>query len=210
MTAPVSGVAGRIARSEGSLVTAGQESSLLTTMNQVDPIWIRFSLSESDSAKLPDKRLDRTKSAEVRLLLPDGSRYPLAGRLNFAATQIDPRLATQELRAEFGNPGVRLLPGQFVRVRLVAGERDNVFLVPQTAVIQTEKTFLVFTLDGENKAQSRPVQVGDWVGSDWMILGGLNPGDRVVLDNLLKLRPGAVVSPQTPAEAKATAAPAAK
>src|SRR5258706_7993487 len=210
VTAPVSGVAGRIARSEGSLVTAGQESSLLTTMNQVDPIWIRFSLSESDSAKLPDKRLDRTKSAEVRLLLPDGSRYPLAGRLNFAATQIDPRLATQELRAEFGNPGVRLLPGQFVRVRLVAGERDNVFLVPQTAVIQTEETFLVFTLDGEKKAQSRPVQVGDWVGSDWMILGGLNPGDRVVLDNLLKLRPGAVVSPQTPAEAKATAAPAAK
>src|SRR6266851_5747000 len=152
VTAPVSGVAGRMARSEGSLVTAGQDSSLLTTMNQVDPIWVRFSLSESDLAKLPDKRLDRIKSAEVRLALPDGSRYPLAGRLNFAATQIDPRLATQELRAEFSNPGVRLLPGQFVRVQVAAGERDNVFLVPQTAVIQTEKTFLVFTLDKENKA----------------------------------------------------------
>jgi len=209
VTAPLSGVAGRIARSEGSLVTAGQESSLLTTMNQVDPIWIRFSLSESDLAKLPDKRLDRVKSAEVRLVLPDGSRYPLAGRLNFAATQIDPRLATQELRATFGNPGVRLLPGQFVRVQLAAGERDNVFLVPQTAVIQTEKTFLVFALDKENKAESRPVQVGDWVGADWMILGGLKPGDRVVLDNLLKVRPGAVVNPQSPAEPKA-AAPAAK
>src|SRR5256885_3553801 len=102
VTAPVSGVAGRIARSEGSLVTAGQDSSLLTTMNQVDPIWIRFSLSESDLAKLPDRRLDPLKSAEVRLSLPDGSRYPLAGRLNFAATQIDPRLATQELREPSG------------------------------------------------------------------------------------------------------------
>ena len=210
VTAPVSGIAGRAARSEGSLVTAGQESSLLTTMNQVDPIWIRFSLSESDLAKLPGKRFDRIKSAEVRLILPDGSPYPLKGRLNFAATQIDPRLATQELRAEFGNPRVQLLPGQFVRVRVVAGERDNVFLVPQTAVIQTEKTFLVFTLDKENKAAARPVEVGDWVGSDWMILSGLKPGDRVVLDNLLKLRPGATVSPQAPAESKAVAAPAAK
>ena len=210
VTAPVSGIAGRIARSEGSLVTAGQDSSLLTTMNQVDPIWIRFSLSESDLAKLPGKRFDRIKSAEVRLILPDGSPYPLKGRLNFAATQIDPRLATQELRAEFGNPRVQLLPGQFVRVRVVAGERDNVFLVPQTAVIQTEKTFLVFTLDKENKAAARPVEVGDWVGSDWMILSGLKPGDRVILDNLLKLRPGATVSPQAPAESKAVAAPAAK
>jgi membrane fusion protein, multidrug efflux system len=210
VTAPVSGIAGRIARSEGSLVTAGQDSSLLTTMNQVDPIWIRFSLSESDLAKLPGNKLDRVKSAEVRLILPDGSPYPLAGRLNFAATQIDPKLATQELRAEFGNPRVQLLPGQFARVQVVAGERENVFLVPQTAVIQTEKTFLVFTLDNENKAASRPVQVGDWVGSDWMILSGLKPGDRVILDNLLKLRPGTTVNPQVPAESKAVAAPAAK
>jgi membrane fusion protein (multidrug efflux system) len=210
VTAPVRGIAGRMARSEGSLVTAGQDSSLLTTINQVNPIWIRFSLSGSDLAKLPDKRLDHIKSAEVRLVLSDGSPYPLKGRLNFAATQIDPRLATQELRAEFGNPGVRLLPGQFVRVQVAAGERDNVFLVPQTAVIQTEKTFLVFTLDKESKAAARPVQVGDWVGSDWMILSGLNPGDRVILDNLLKLRPGTTVTPQAPAEAKAVATPAAK
>jgi membrane fusion protein, multidrug efflux system len=97
-----------------------------------------------------------------------------------------------------------------VRVQVVAGERENVFLVPQTAVIQTEKTFLVFTLDKDNKAASRPVQVGDWVGSDWMILSGLNSGDRVILDNLLKLRPGAAVNPQSPAEAKAVPAPAAK
>ena len=183
VTAPVSGIAGRIARSEGSLVTAGQDSSLLTTMNQVDPIWIRFSLSESDIAKVPDRSPERIKAAEVRLILPDGSLYPLKGRLNFAATQIDPRLATKELRAEFGNRGAQLLPGQFVRVQLVAGERDNVFLVPQTAIIQTEKSFLVFTLDKDNKAASRPVQVGDWVGSDWMILSGLNPGDRVILDD---------------------------
>ena len=85
---------------------------------------------------------------------------------------------------------MQLLPGQFVRVQVTAGQRDNVFLVPQTAVMQTEKGYLLFVLDKESKAAMRPVQTGDWVGSDWMILGGLNAGDRVIVDNLLKLRPG--------------------
>jgi len=208
VTAPVSGVTGRMTRSEGSLVTAGQDSSLLTTVNQVEPIWVLFSLSESDLARVPGKKLGRGSTADVRLVLADGSSYAGKGHLNFAATQIDPRLATQALRAEFDNPKVQLLPGQFVRVQLTAGELENVFLVPQTALIQTEKGFLLFVLDKENKAESRPVQTGSWVGSDWTILKGLNPGDRVVLDNLLKLRPGTVVIPQAPAAQNA--APATK
>jgi len=208
VTAPVAGVSGRMQRSEGSLITAGQESSLLASIYQVEPIWVRFSLSESDYARLPRGKLTRA-TAEVRLTLPDGSRYAEKGRVNFAATQIDPRLATQELRAEFPNPRVQLLPGEFVRVQLTAGERDNVFLVPQTAVMQTEKGHFLFVLDGEGKAAIRPVQAGEWIGSDWMILKGLNGGDRVILDNLLKLRPGAPVNAQPPAEA-AAANPAAK
>lgn len=195
VTAPVAGVTGRMLRSEGSLITAGQESSLLTTISQVDPAWVRFSLSESERTKLPGEKFSGHSGAEVRVVLPDGTPYPEKGRINFAATQIDPQLATQELRAEFANPKVDLLPGQFVRVRLTAGERDNVYLVPQTAVLQTEKGRLLFVLDGEGKAQIRPVQAGSWVGSDWMILGGLKPGDRVILDNLLKLRPGVAVAP---------------
>jgi membrane fusion protein (multidrug efflux system) len=138
----------------------------------------------------------------VRLTLPDGSRYPGKGRLNFAATQIDLRLGTQQLRAEFDNPKVQLLPGQFARVQLVAGQRDNVFLVPQAAVMQAEKGYFVFVLDKENKAATRPVQAGDWIGTDWVITGGLAAGDRVIIDNLLKLRPGALVSAVAPAEAK--------
>jgi len=196
VTAPVSGVTGRIARSEGSLVTAGQDSSLLTSLIQVEPAWVRFSLSESDLAKLAGGKLTPGASHDIRVILPDESLYPLRGRLNFAATQIDSRLATQELRAEFDNPKVRLLPGQFVRVRITAGEHRNAFLVPQTAVSQNEKGHFLFVLDGENKAQIRPVQTGGWSGASWVVLSGLNPGDRVVVDNLLKLRPGAPVSPQ--------------
>lgn len=204
VTAPVSGVSGRAARSEGSLISAGADS-LLTTINQVDPIWVRFSLSESDLAKLPQRRLVRGAPLEVRLAFPDGTRYPGKGQLNFAATQIDPKLGTQQLRAEFDNPKVQLLPGQFVRVQLVAGERDNVFLVPQTAVMQAEKGHFVFVLDQDSKAAVRQVQTGDWFGSDWMILSGLAAGDRVIVDNLLKLRAGVLVSPLAPSEDKSAA-----
>ena len=201
VTAPVAGVTGRMLRSEGSLITAGQDSSLLTTISQVNPIWVRFSLSESERTNLPRAQLSGRTGAEVRLSLPDGSRYAEKGRINFAATRIDPQLATQELRAEFDNPKMQLLPGQFVRVQVTAGQRDNVFLVPQTSVIQTEKGYLVFVLDKENKAEIRPVRTGTWVDSDWMILGGLKPGDRVVLDNLLRMRPGAPVTPVEPSAA---------
>lgn len=201
VTAPVSGVSGRAARSEGSLVSAGADS-LLTTISRVDPIWVRFSLSESDLDKLPRRRLVRGATTEVRLILPDGTHYPGKGRLNFAATQIDPKLGTQQLRAEFDNPKVQLLPGQFVRVQLVAGYRDKVFLVPQTAVMEAEAGYMLFVIDKDGKAALRPVQLGDWIGSDWMVLGGLAAGDRVIVDNLLRLRPGAAVSPLAPAQGK--------
>ena len=201
VAAPVSGVSGRAVRSEGSLITAGADS-LLTTISQVDPIWVRFSLSESDLAKLPQRRLVRGAPVEVKLILPDGTRYPGKGRLNFAATQIDTRLGTQQLRAEFDNAEGLLLPGQFVRAQLVAGQRENVFLVPQTAVMQAEAGYMLFVMDKEGKAALRPVQLGDWIGSDWVVLGGLAAGDRVIVDNLLKLRPGTAVNPLAPGQAK--------
>ncbi len=204
VAAPVSGVSGRAVRSEGSLISAGADS-LLTSISQVDPIWVRFSLAGSDLAKLPQQRLVRGAPVEVSLTLPDGKRYPGKGRLNFAATQIDTRLGTQQLRAEFDNAKGQLLPGQFVRVQLVAGQRDNVFLVPQTAVMQAEAGYMLFVLDKEGKAALRPVQLGDWIGSDWMVLGGLTAGDRVIVDNLLKLRPGAAVSPLAPPVAPSSA-----
>ena len=147
------------------------------------PIWVRFSLAETDLAKLPGGRLSRTAPVILELLLPDGSPYPLKGRLNFAATSIDARLGTQQLRAEFDNPREQLLPGQFVTVRITAGERDNVFLVPQAAVVQTEKGYLVFVVDAEGKAQARPVKTCDWIGSDWSITSGL-AANRVIVDNL--------------------------
>ncbi len=199
VTAPVAGVSGRAQRSEGNLISTGADG-LLTTISQADPVWVRFSLAESDLAKLPGGRLTRGANPDIKLVLPDGTQLPVTGHLNFAASQIDPKLATLQLRAEFPNSAAQLLPGQFVRVQMVAGQRDNVFLVPQVAVTQTETGYLLFVLDGAGKAQLRPVKVGDWVGKDWTIIEGLKEGDKVVVDNLLKLRPGVTVTPVTDAK----------
>ena len=209
VAAPVAGITGRAEHSVGTLITTDAGGSLLTTINQLTPIWVRFSLAESDLAKLPTGRIAPETPAVVELGFPDGSRYPLKGRLNFAATAIDPRLGTQQLRAVFDNPRQQLLPGQFVTVRITAGERDNVYLVPQAAVVQTEKGYVVFVVDAEGKAQARTVKTGDWIGSDWTISSGLNAGDRVIVDNLLKIRPGAPVS-EAPAAATSASAPPAK
>ena len=201
VAAPVSGISGRAEHSIGTLITTDAAGSLLTTVNQVSPVWVRFSLAQTDLAKLPGGRIGRGSPVDMQLVLPGGALYPQKGRLNFAATAIDTRLGTQQLRAEFDNTREQLLPGQFVTVRIAAGQRDNVFLVPQAAVVQTEKAFLVYAVDAEGKAQARQVKTGDWIGSDWTIMSGLNAGDRVIVDNLLKIRPGVAVTEAPPAAA---------
>jgi membrane fusion protein (multidrug efflux system) len=204
VTAPIAGLSGRAAYSEGNLIAVGSGSAL-TTIVQSNPLWVRFGLSESDIATLPGGRVSPTSIKAVELLLPDGATYPEKGRVNFAASQVDTRLGTVQLRAEFNNPNNNLLPGQFVRARVIAGLRQGVFLVPQSAVMQSETGRFLFLVGPDNKIQPRPVTVGEWHGSDWVILSGLKTGDKVALDNLIKLRPGAPVMPKKPGEKPAGA-----
>jgi membrane fusion protein (multidrug efflux system) len=197
VSAPVAGTTGRAIKSDGNLVSTAD--SLLTSIYQTNPIWVRFSLGESDLAKFAGGRVTAKDVKGVELVMGNGQKYDKPGKLNFLATNIDTTLGTQQLRAEFDNPDGLLLPGQFVRVRLLTGERDGAFLVPQTAVLQTEQGTLVMTVGAENKVAPRPVKAGEWYGKDWVILGGLNAGDKVIVDNLIKLRPGAPVAPLAPA-----------
>jgi membrane fusion protein, multidrug efflux system len=195
VTAPVSGVAGRFQFSEGALVQAG--TSLLTSIVQVSPIWVRFSLSESELKSLGG-HVNSKNVSEVSLILPDGSEYAQKGKLNFTANEINPSLGTQELRATFENKDKTLLPGQFVRARVTTGSQEGVFLVPQAAVSTGEQGTFVFIANAQNQAERRPVKVGEWKGADWIILGGLQAGDKVITDNLIKLNmmpPGASVAP---------------
>jgi len=160
----------------------------------VSPIWVRFSLSETDLASLGG-HLDQKHVKEVSLILPDGSEFAQKGKLNFTASQINPSLGTQELRATFANTDKTLLPGQFVRARVTTGSHEGVFLVPQTAVLTGDLGKFVFVTNEKNEATPRPVVVGDWKGKDWIILEGLKTNDKVIVDNLIKLHPGASVAP---------------
>ncbi|HUP93839.1 MAG TPA: efflux RND transporter periplasmic adaptor subunit [Burkholderiales bacterium] len=189
--APIGGITSRAVKSEGSLVAANTD--LLTTLTQVNPIWLRFSLAESDFERIRGAE----KRTRVQMLNQDGSVAADNGRVNFSGSTVDPKLGTVQLRAEFLNPTLKWLPGQFVKVHILAGEQ-NAFVVPQSAVVQTEQARMVWIAEADGKANMRPIQTASWVGSDWVVTGGLKPGDAVIVDNLMKMRPGAPVQPHAP------------
>ena len=201
LKAPISGVTSRSTRSEGSLIAANTD--LLTTLTQFDPIWVRFSLAESDFERIRRN----AQSAEVDLIRADGTVGAKNGRLNFTGSTVDPKLGTVQLRAQFSNADMKWLPGLFVKVRIAAGAQDA-FLVPQAAVSQSEQARTVWIAGNDGKASTRTVQTANWLGNDWIVTSGLNAGDLVIVDNLIKLRPGVAVQPR-PADAPASAAGAA-
>jgi len=191
VTAPVDGISGRFQFSEGALVAAN--TSLLTTLAQVNPIWVRFSFSDNELKQLGGA-LNEKNVQEVSIVLSDGNEYAKKGKINFAASEINPSLGTQELRATFENNERQILPGQFVRVRVTTGKKDGVFVLPQLAVLNSDQGKFVFVVNEKNQATPRPVITGEWKGKDWVILGGLQAGDKVIIDNLIKVRPGMPVT----------------
>jgi membrane fusion protein, multidrug efflux system len=193
VSAPIGGVTGRALQSIGSLVAPNNDSALLTTLTRGDPIWVRFALSEAEFARV---RGADPKSIEVQLEMADGSPYGASGKLNFASSSVDATTGTVQMRAELPNPKLALLPGQHVRVRVLAGTQ-TAFVVPQTAVMQNETGRFVWVSDG-GKATPRPIRAGSWLGSDWVVLGGLKSGDSVIVDNLVRLRPGIPVQLKKP------------
>ena len=200
IAAPISGVALRAEKSEGSLVSVGD--GLLARISQVDPIWVRFSLSEAEYAPLRGQR-----GAPVRLLAQDGQPLGTTGKLNYAGPSVDARLGVVGLRAEFSNPGLAVMPGQFVRAQVQSGS-ERAWLVPQAAVQVGEQGKFVWVVR-DGKAAPAPVEVGGWVGADWVVRKGLNDGDAVITDNLIKMRPGASVQakPAAPAASAPSAGP---
>lgn len=213
--APISGLSGRAERSEGSLVGPGDDS-LLTHISQVQPIWVRFSLSDQQMLALrqgiASQRLTSpgAEQLEVELVLPDSSVHPERGRVNFSDSRVDETAGAFALRAELPNATGTLVPGQFVRVRLTGIERPNTILVPQRAVLQGQQGKFVFVVGAGDVAEVRPVVVGDWQGKDWVVESGLTAGDRVLVDGIVKVQPGApvvIVDPNAAPAAPAAGAP---
>ncbi len=201
VTAPIAGVASKETRSEGSLVTATGDGGLLTTIAQLDPMYVNFSISEGEKLNydtmIKDGRVEPPKDyrMEAYARLADGRKFGQKGHLDFADSKVDPKTGTIRARAEFPNPKAELLPGQFVRVGLNIGTFRNALVVPERAITQQQATRLVLVVNDKNVVEPRPVQLGRRVDEGVIITAGVKPGERVVVDGLFKARPGSVVNP---------------
>ena len=197
VTAPIAGRAGRAEVTEGALVSAGA-ATLLTKIEQIDPIFVNFSQSSSDllqvRKEIASGALKIPERVAAQLVLEDGSVYPQPGYLDFVDLRLDEATGTAALRAEFPNPGRTLLPGQFVRVRIDAGVRADGLLVPQRAVTISPGSASVLVVGPGDVVESRPVTLGTLQEDSWVILSGLAPGDRIVVDGLQKAQPGKPVT----------------
>lgn len=206
IVAPIAGMAGRALRQEGSLVTASGDS-LLTTLVQLDPLDVTFNIGDGERQRMNKDLADGTlvlpaSGFNVRLLQRDGSELGHGGKINFVSSIISNQTGTQEMRAQLANPKGDLKSGLFVRVVLEGATRPNAITVPQRAVLEGPAGKMVMIVeaskDGKLAAQPRPIEVGDWTDAGgerlWVVQRGIKAGDQVIVDNLMKLRPGAPVS----------------
>ena len=201
VTAPIAGRIGRAAVTEGALVSAA-EGTLLATIQQVGTVYVNFTQPNNEVLRLRralaanQVRKSGNGAAEVRIVLDDGSEMPRAGKLLFTDLAVDPTSGQVTLRAEVPNAEGLLLPGQYVRVRLSQAELPAALLVPQQAVTRSNQADTVLVVGTDNKPQPRTIKLGAAQGNDWIVLDGLQPGERVIVEGFQKMMvPGAPVNP---------------
>jgi membrane fusion protein (multidrug efflux system) len=219
--APITGMAGRALRQEGSLVSPSGDS-LLTTLVQLDPLYVSFNVADNERQKMDREIAEGTLvlpkgGFNVRMLQRDGTQVGQVGKINFISSTVSNQTGTLEMRGQLANPGYKLKSGLFVRVLLEGATRPNALTVPQRAVVEgpTSKIVMVAVKnkDGVLVAEPRPITVGEWVAGPnaektWVVTSGIKAGDQVIYDGLMKLRPGAPISLGKPAQPQA-ASPAA-
>ena len=222
--APISGRIGKSSVTAGALVTASQGSAL-ATIQQLDPVYVDVTQSSTNLLRLQQSmasgkiKRNGAGQAKVKLLLEDDTKYPWGGTLQFRDVTVDPTTGSVILRVVFPNPKGVLLPGMFVRAELEEGVNEKALLVPQQAVSRDPKgNPLILTVDAEGKVQQRMITVDRAIGDKWIVSSGLAPGDRLIVEGIQKVKPGASVkvvpfaadSGKTSGEPKNAAPPAAK
>jgi membrane fusion protein (multidrug efflux system) len=212
---PIDGLASFAKKQDGSYLNANGEDSQLTTVAALNPMRIVFSVSENQFLQYQDKvakgiiKAPDNDNYEVEVQLSDGIILPEKGKITFSDTSYAQGTGTMMLRAEISNTNGRLLPGQFVRARLLGSIYPKGILLPQRAVLQNGDKYFVWLVDKESKAQMRPIEVGNWMQDQWLILSGLSGGETLITDGFMRLAPGIPVKAGTPpaTEAKPEAAP---
>ncbi|MCF5702251.1 efflux RND transporter periplasmic adaptor subunit [Pseudomonas syringae] len=210
MFAPISGRVGRSAVTEGALVSNGQAAPL-ATIQQLDPIYVDVTQSYGEMLKLrralENGQLQQAadKAAKVNLTLEDGSEYPLPGSLEFSEVSVDETTGSVTLRAVFPNPDHVLLPGIFVHARLQAGIAEQAILAPQIGVTRDLKgTPVAMVVTADNKVEQRQLKVGRTVGPNVLVESGLSAGDKIIVEGLQFIKPGATVVAQEARSDEAT------
>lgn len=211
VAAPISGRIGKSSVTPGALVAAGQTNAL-ATIQDLSKIYVDLTQTSAELLKLRQQfasgKLGKTNTAQVTLKLEDGSTYPTPGTLEFSDITVDPGTGSVGLRAVFQNADGALLPGMYVRATLSQGVANGGILIPQAAVQRDPKGNASVSVVGPKGAEPRPVTLGQMSGDKWLVTSGLNPGDKVITEGLMKLRPGAQIK-AVPAGSK-PAAPAAQ
>jgi membrane fusion protein, multidrug efflux system len=203
--APISGLTSREVLSEGSLVSTDQQQSLLTKIVQVDPLYIEFSVPEAEAALLRNGLAPANTNARppsVKLILEDGSEYPQAAQLTFVDNAVEVGSGTVRVRAVMPNADAQLIPGQFIRARVEGVMLSQVVSIPRKALMAGPQGAFVWLVGADSKAQMRPVQVGRSMGNNVIVTDGLQPGDRYIVEGVMKvMQPGIQVSAVTAEEA---------
>jgi RND family efflux transporter MFP subunit len=200
LIAPIDGIAGQAQLQVGALVNPS--SGPVTSVSTVDPIKVYFTVSEQEylawRKRFPTDatREAADKNLRLELILADGSTYPHDGTFYFADRQVDPNTGAIRLAGLFPNPGNILRPGGYGRVRTATRIQQGALLVPQRSVSELQGGYQVAVVDSENTVNIQPIEVGDRVGSEWIIADGLKPGERVVAEGVQKVRQGMQVNPK--------------
>ena len=205
VTSLVTGIAGIAQVQIGNLVGP---NSILTSVSQVDPIKAYFTVSENEFTdfhrRFPTEATveEQRRRIPLQLILTDGSAYEQSGRISFADREVNPATGAIRIAALFPNANNLLRPGGFGRIRLSVRSHEHALLVPQRAVIELQGSYQIAVVGDDNKVSIRPVMVGERVGKSWIVNEGVKPGERVIVEGLLKVRDGATVKPVSAAAAK--------
>lgn len=197
--APIDGVTSLDVVPEGSLIGVGSTDSLLTTITQLDPVYVNFSFTDANAAeirRIADAQKSHSPDAQLtaKITFGDGKVYDKTGEIDFTSASIDTQTGTIRSRAIFPNPDLYLIPGQFVRVTISGMSLPSAIVVPEIAVLQGPQGKFVYTVDDKNVAAMAPVTLGQSVEGGWIVTEGLKSGDQVVTSGVIKVRPGAPVA----------------
>jgi membrane fusion protein (multidrug efflux system) len=198
LVSPIDGIAGQAQVQVGNLVNPA--SGTITTVSTLDPIKGNFTVGEQEYLGLTRGDGNDLNRLQLDLILADGSTYPHKGKFSFADRQVDPNTGAIQLTGLFPNPGNRLRPGEYGKVRATIGTNRGALLVPQRAVIELQGAYQVAVVDSANKVAIQAVKLGDPVGTLRIVTAGLKPGERVVAEGVQKVRPGMQVNPKPFAE----------